>query len=291
MQDYFLQNDQLKIKVQSKGGELKSLQKDGVEYVWNGDPAFWGRSTPVLFPFVGSLKGKRYLYNGKEYPMGQHGFARDMEFDLKQQTDSEIRLELKANEESLAKYPFRFRLEIGYVLENSSVSVLWKVINEDTKPMYFSIGGHPAFLCPFSEEEGYAFVLRKGGKTVEEITSTIIGEGGLASDETEEYGLENGILPISDELFYKDALVLESYQADEVALQNPQGKEYIKVSFDMPLVGLWSPPHKKAPFVCIEPWCGRCDSKAFEGTLEQRQWGNVLQPGEIFETCHRITCL
>ena len=122
MQDYFLQNDQLKIKVQSKGGELKSLQKDGVECVW------------------------------KEYPMGQHGFARDMEFDLKRQTDSEIRLELKANEESLAKYPFRFRLEIGYVLENSSVSVLWKVINEDKKPMYFSIGGHPAFMCPFSEE-------------------------------------------------------------------------------------------------------------------------------------------
>ena len=82
--------------------------------------------------------------------------------------------------------------------------------------------------------------------------------------------------------------IFEDNQVKEVALVTPDGRPYVTVSFDMPLVAIWSPENKKAPFVCIEPWCGRCDAVDFEGSLEERAWANALAPGAVFETSYDI---
>ena len=149
---YILENDTLRVEIESFGAEIKSVKRkaDGREYMWCGDPEYWGRTSPVLFPFVGAPKNKEYRYEGRTYPMGQHGFARDMEFALEAQS---IWFVLSSTEETYAKYPFRFRLHIGYMLDENEVSVHWKVDNTDEKPMYFSIGAHPAFLCPINGEQ------------------------------------------------------------------------------------------------------------------------------------------
>ena len=150
----YLENENLKVTINYFGAELSSIQKKstGTEYLWNADPAYWNRTSPVLFPIVGSLKGKEFQYGGSTYPMGQHGFARDMEFSLLSATETECWLELSSNEETLAKYPFAFRLEIGYRLEDQKLTVIWRVINEDEKTIHFSIGGHPAFMCPLDQQ-------------------------------------------------------------------------------------------------------------------------------------------
>ena len=151
---YFLENDRIKVEIDSFGAEVKSvINKNNMrEYMWYGNPKYWGRTSPVLFPFVGSLKDKKYIWKGKEYPMGQHGFARDNEFEPVSQTDDEIWFQFKSNPETLKKYPFEFVLKIGYKLEKSTetddVKVMWNVYNPAGDPMYFSIGAHPAFLCP-----------------------------------------------------------------------------------------------------------------------------------------------
>lgn len=282
-------NECITIQVDSMGAELKSLKKTAIggEYMWGADPLFWKRTSPVLFPLVGSLNGGKYKCNGKVYEMGQHGFARDTEFKLKSQTNKEIWFSLKADDASLEKYPYRFLLEIGYELRESTLVVKWKVTNSDDKDMYFSIGGHPAFRCPIAEDAKQGDY-RLWFDARDKVTSSVI-EGGLCGERKAEYKLEDGYLWIDKHLFDNDALVIEDDQAHEVALVAPDGTHYLTVSFDAPLFGVWSPPHKNAPFVCIEPWYGRCDAVGYAGTWEEREWGQSLAPGAVFEASYRIT--
>jgi galactose mutarotase-like enzyme len=287
---YHLNNSKLGISIDTFGAELKSLKnlENGKEYLWDGKPEYWKRTSPVLFPIVGSLRGGRYLYEGREYPMSQHGFARDMEFAFVSKTENEIRFSLTATDETKAKYPFDFKLEIGYRLEKNNVIVSWKVVNSGDKEMYFSIGAHPAFLCPLNEGErqsDYSILF----DTNETVTSSVIGEGGTLSSRQKTYTLEQGYLNIAPNLFDEDALVIENNQAHKISLCTADRKPYVTVSFDAPLFGLWSPTKKNAPFVCIEPWYGRCDRDSFQGKLSQREWGNQLAPGEQFVTEYTIT--
>lgn len=283
-----ISNDRITIQVDSMGAELKSLKRvaDAREYMWHGDPAYWGRTSPVLFPIVGALKNGRYRIGDREYPMGQHGFARDMEFQLKSQVASEIWFSLHSDTGTLAAYPYPFLLEIGYELMGSTVTVKWRVSNSEKGPICFSIGGHPAFLCPIDPgTDQTQYKLRFDAK--EQIVSSCI-EGGLLGKEKKTYRLRDGVLPITADLFDGDALVIENDQAHSVALAGPDGMPYLTVDFDAPLFGIWSPPKKRAPFICIEPWYGRCDSVDFSGEFQDREWGQSLSGGS-FEVQYRIT--
>lgn len=282
-------NEKITIQVDSMGAELKSLKKTtvGVEYMWDANPSFWKRTSPVLFPIVGALNNGEYRHDGKSYTMGQHGFARDMEFELKSQTNKEIWFSLKSDSDTLERYPYAFLLEIGYELQESTLIVKFKVTNPDNKDMYFSIGAHPAFRCPIAEDAKQSDY-RLWFDAKEKITAGIL-ENGLMSDKKSDYVLEDGCLWIGEHLFDQDALVVENDQAHEVALIKPDGSRYLAVNFDAPLFGIWSPPYKKAPFVCIEPWYGRCDAADYTGTWEGREWGQYLPAGEIFEASYKIT--
>lgn len=284
-----ISNEQITIQADSLGAELKSLKTvaQGREYMWGADPAYWKRTSPVLFPFVGGLKDGVYRTGGREYPMGQHGFARDMEFQLKSQVASEIWFCLESDEETLQKYPYPFVLEIGYELAGRSVVVKWRVKNPGKETMYFSIGGHPAFLCPPDPagKQTDCFLVFDQKERV--VSSTI--ENGLVNGRTKTYVLQDGVLPVTAELFDDDALVIENHQAQSVALAGPDGRPYLTVDFEAPLFGIWSPPGKSAPFICIEPWYGRCDSADFAGELKERVWGQELPGGAVFDRSYRIT--
>lgn len=284
----YLENENLKVTINYFGAELSSIQKKstGTEYLWNADPAYWNRTSPVLFPIVGSLKGKEFQYGGNTYPMGQHGFARDMEFSLLSATETECWLELSSNEETLAKYPFAFRLKIGYRLEDEKLTVIWRVINEDEKTMHFSIGGHPAFMCPL-EQHGQQTDYFISFDTKEPITYGLLNTDGLLATE-ETLTTEDGFLPITADLFDRDALIIEHDQAKRVSLCTPNKVPYLTVTFDSPLFGVWSPAGKHAPFICIEPWYGRCDRFDFNGTLAEREYSNTLNPQEVFERSYQI---
>ena len=287
------------------GAEIRSLVRcsDGREMMWQADPAFWGRTSPVLFPLVGNYRDKTSYYDGKAYQMSQHGFARDMDFEALGGTESTIGAYRQAqgavsekelwfavtdSEATHEKYPFAFRLEVGYRLEEDTVTVCWKVKNTDTRKMYFSIGGHPAFGCDLNHS---CRAFEKDGKTVAGalICSIIEGDGsGCLSDRQKKLELSEGCLAMSDELFAEDALIVEDKQADAVTLLDGNKKQLITVSFDAPLFGIWSPAGKHAPFVCIEPWYGRCDRVDFGQKLEEREYGNTLESGEEFSVSYRI---
>lgn len=290
MKQYTLTNGTVSATINEKGAELSSLKSGDIDYMWYADPAYWGRTSPVLFPLVGSLKDKTYRYDGVSYTMNQHGFARDSMFTCTYESSSELHFELCDTEDTYAVYPFHFCLEIQYILNYDNLQVRWIVKNTDTKELLFSIGAHPAFLCPWNNEgqqSDYQISLKKNGSPLKSLTNSLICDG-LVSNEKTMLPLENGKIAIHEHLFDNDALVLEDNQTDEIALVTPSGKEYVSVRFDCPVVGIWSQPGKQAPFVCIEPWYGRCDSITFEGQLEDREYGNTLAPGQEFEREYTI---
>ena len=286
---YQLKNVELTLTVISAGAEMKSLKdnKTEQEYLWQADPKFWGRTSPVLFPIVGNYAQKQSVYEGKTYTLSQHGFARDMEFDLESQTEEEIWFVLKDTESTLEKYPFHFILKVGYRLSGRQVEVMWKVENPNEKKMYFSIGGHPAFNCPLKAEEKQSDY-QLSFDTDKTLVCSILGETGLLTARKKEFELTNHKMRIVEDLFDEDALIIEGNQAKRVGLVNPQGETYLEVEFDAPLFGIWSPAKKSAPFVCIEPWYGRSDKEDFSKKLEEREWGNELKAGEIFEKSYQI---
>lgn len=294
MSMYELQNEKILIRVDSHGAELKSLKRltsgvlpKGTEYMWKADPAFWGRTSPVLFPFVGGVNHKEYRTKGKTYAMSQHGFTRDMEFELLSQTEEEIWMILHSGEETLEKYPYKFTLKLGYRLLADGVLVCWQVENPGEEELPFSIGGHPAFNCPIQEgkkQTDYRLRLDAQG----EIISTRLSGSGLATQQKDIYSLKEGYLAVTEDLFDQDALVIERDQAKKVSLCLEDGTPYLTVEMEAPLFGIWSPPHKNAPFICIEPWYGRCDREDFSGELKDREWGNCIAPGQVWKAAYQI---
>lgn len=312
--------------VDTHGAEMVSLKKDGTELLWTADPAYWNRHAPVLFPFVGKVRDGRYRFGGAEYPMGQHGFARDREFRLESKEPSRLIYALDSDAETRSVYPFDWTLKIIYELKKCDpgktgaaegsaavgsnmpvaekeggicASVTWLVENRTDGELYFSIGGHPGFLCPVSGKgdwPDYRLVFRKNGKALASFTSRAITKEGYAGEEFTTVPLaEGGLLTPTRETFAHDALVLEDGQCDEIALARKvpaeaDAKPYITLRFDAPLVGVWSPVKRPehAPFICIEPWYGRADRAVFTGSLEEREWANTLPAGGTFRGGYTI---
>ena len=283
-------NGILTVQVSELGAELQSIKKNGHEYLWQGDPAFWGRRSPVLFPIVGSVWEKKYRVNGTEYEMGQHGFARDMEFSLVSASDDEVWYRIEYSKDTLQVYPWQFVLEIGYRLSGNSIEVLWKVTNPSDEEIFFQIGAHPAFNYPDYDaqkpERGYFVFDRSEG-----LQCVRIKEKGCVDAESRyPLILTDGAIPLDWKTYDEiDTFVLQDSQVSRVSLLRPDKSPYLTVTFDAPVLGLWSPPGKNAPFVCIEPWFGRCDQAGYEGDFRNRDWMNVLAPGKVFSASYTIT--
>lgn len=286
-----LNNGILTVEVSSHGAELQSIRKGGTEYLWQGDPAYWGRRSPVLFPIVGSVWEKRYRVDGKEYGLGQHGFARDMDFIPVYSSDTEVRYRLESTPETLAKYPYPFVLEIAYRLHGNRLEVIWEVTNPADKDMYFQIGAHPAFFYPDYDPE-----LKERGFLVfdrmEGLKCIRIVEKGCVDAQTR-YPLDipaDGRLPIERDTFDAiDTIMLEGSQIHRVEMLRKDGAPWLALEFEAPVVGIWSPPGKIAPFICIEPWYGRCDRAGYEGEYKEKDWINRLAPKERFSSVYTIS--
>jgi galactose mutarotase-like enzyme len=239
---------------------------------------------------VGSVWEKRYRVAGVEYELGQHGFARDMDFTLVEGNETEVRFRLESNAETLAKYPYPFVLEIAYKLQGNRLDVIWEVCNPSQEDMYFQIGAHPAFYYPDYDPQaaGRGFLSFDRSEGLECIR---IKEKGCV-DAVTRYPLEipeDGKLPLTKETFDQiDTIMLEDSQIARVTLHRNDGSPWLSLCFDAPVVGIWSPPTKNAPFICLEPWYGRCDRAGYEGDYRDKDWIQRLAPGERFSSVYTI---
>lgn len=284
-----IRNEYLQIEIAAMGAELMSVydRKRETELLWNGDAAYWKRRSPVLFPNVGKTYGNVMRINGKSYPTCQHGFARDMEFSLEAADETSACFLLVSNEETLSRYPFPFELRIRYELQDSSLQVTWLVTNPGSGEMAFTIGGHPAFCFAGSDEHKEDYCLLFPGLETLEYLLLDLASGTAKPDAKKLLPLKDGFLPLTDELFANDALILDNGQVDEVWLCHADGTKRVGMKCaGFPNYGVWSV--KGASFVCLEPWAGRCDNCGFDAELSTKPNVNLLAPGKTFEKSYTI---
>lgn len=284
-----IENNLLRVEVSTFGAEVQSItdKRTGREYLWHGDPAFWKRRSPVLFPIVGSVWDGRFKMDGKECVMSQHGFARDMEFEPVADTpDDELWYRLDADDATLALYPRRFTLEVGYRLTGERITVMWRVTNRDDREMSFQIGAHPAFNLPdFRKADNVHGYLAVDGR---DLTSEVIGKAGCVGSRTKAVTTDSeSMIPIEASTFADDALIIGGSQVRRVSLLDKDRMPVLTLFFSAPYVGLWA-PGPEAPFVCIEPWYGRADAEGFEGDFASREVVNTLAPGAVFDASYMI---
>ncbi|HAC1790235.1 TPA_asm: aldose 1-epimerase family protein [Listeria monocytogenes] len=285
-----LENEVLLVEMKTAGAELTRIfHKDtGLEYLWNADSKFWGRHSPVLFPTVGKLVEDTYLVDGKPYHLGQHGFARDRDFQVVEQTEKSVRFELDADEDSLAVYPYKFKLSIIYTIEKNTVAVSYEVENTDNKRIYFSIGAHPAFNLPLTDGTTFEDYYLDFG--TEENLETLCLEGPYRSGEIKKVVDEAArYLPLNYDLFKNDALIFEALKQKEMTIKSDKTPHFVKVSFpEFPFVGVWT-AKAGTPFLCIEPWYGIADGAGESVELRDKAGIEHLEPEAVFASEYEIT--
>ncbi|HDI4497299.1 TPA: aldose 1-epimerase family protein [Listeria monocytogenes] len=285
-----LENEVLLVEMKTAGAELTRIfHKDtGLEYLWNADSKFWGRHSPVLFPTVGRLVEDTYLVDGKPYHLGQHGFARDRDFQVIEQTEKSVRFELDADEDSLAVYPYKFKLSIIYTIEKNTVAVSYEVENTDNKRIYFSIGAHPAFNLPLTDGTTFEDYYLDFG--TEENLETLCLEGPYRSGEIKKVVDKPAqYLPLSYDLFKNDALIFEALKQKEMTIKSDKTPHFVKVSFpEFPFVGVWT-AKPGTPFLCIEPWYGIADGAGESVELRDKAGIEHLEPEAVSASEYEIT--
>lgn len=285
-----LKNNEISILVAEKGAELQSIKDaGGHEYLWQGDPQFWPRRSPVLFPIVCSVNDETYRVEGAEYHLPRHGFARDAEFTVIALTDYKVTLALESSEETRRVYPYDFVLSISYVLDGPAVRVVWHVHNTDRREIHFQIGGHPAFNVPGMQagDAQQGCIRLDNEEPMEALHS--YGDGSHDMAEVPFSEAVDGLLEFSDNTWRNDSIKIPRSQLCRAQLLDRSGRPVVTVSFRTPVVAFWSPYGKQAPFVCIEPWYGIGDPRGFAGEFRDKPLMNHLLPGASFMSKYEIT--
>ncbi len=271
-----LSNELLEITIRNTGAELTRIfhKQFLLDYLWDGDPEFWGKHAPVLFPFVGGLKDNTYFHNGTAYSMNRHGFARDRDFALLSKNDHTAVFECLQDEKSLTQYPFCFSLKIGYTLSDNTLENRYELTNTGTGDMLFSIGGHPAFHVPLGKQGNYPDYFLEFDEP--ETLSRWPIRNNLISTHPETVLINDKTIPLSHGLFKNDALVFKHPRSRYLSLKNTVSEHGLTMRIEeFPYLGIWAAPD--APFVCIEPWQGLADSVYHNQQLVEKE-GIVLLP-------------
>jgi galactose mutarotase-like enzyme len=283
-----IKSDEIEVRAAAKGAELQSiLGPGGVEYLWQGDPAFWPRRSPLLFPIVGGLPGGSFSYAGKTHKLGNHGFVRDLEFRVAAQAADSLRLELSSDEDSLALYPFRFKLAVTYKARGDRLEVGYEVANADSKKMPFSIGAHPAFRAPIVDgesREDFDLIFEKP----ETVDRHFLDSDNLRSGESEALLRGSATLPVAQSLFERGAIVLKDHVSRRLTMKSRVSGRFVELSFPgFPQLGIWS-PKGDCPFVCIEPWYGLMPLAGSTQDIERKEGVLSLGPGAVFRSAYTI---
>jgi galactose mutarotase-like enzyme len=281
-----MQNDKLQITISPKGAELTSIRnvQTGFEYLWQADPAIWGRHAPVLFPIVGKVKNNTLIVNGKPYPMSQHGFARDAMFTLVSETPTSCWYKLTNNADTLAVYPFPFELQLGYELEDNTLHCRYKVVNTGSETLYFSIGAHPGFNLPTADLSEYSILFDQN----ETEERHLLSEGLFNGTQKPVLSSPNHI-QLSVDLFNDDAIVFKQLTSKKLRLTHQNSPFEIVLEYTgFPYMGIWTQKNCDQ-YICLEPWCGHADGINGHEDISTKEGIEKLEVGGVFERTYSLT--
>lgn len=273
-----ISNNYITAKINSKGAELFSLisNETNKEFIWEGNPEFWGKHSPILFPIVGTLKNNSFQVNDTKYQLSRHGFARDITFELIDKKENSATFSIQSSTETLKVYPFEFELQIHYLLEEKKLNVAYKVINKTDSPLPFSIGAHPAFALNGNFED-YELEFEK-----EEPLIYSLLENDLISNNTKRVEQQDNLVLLNYPLFQNDALIFKNLQSKSLTILKNK-TPLLKVDFKgFPHLGIWTKIN--APFLCIEPWYGYSDTNTATGNLFEKEGIQIIEANEDFNS-------
>lgn len=269
-------NGKISIRTRKFSAELCSIrnEENGEELMWQADPKIWGRHCPMLFPTVGAVWEGYYKHRGVWREMSKHGFLQNTEFDIKEKTEHSITYSTHDTEATRDMFPFKFELEQKFTLVDKTVKVEWTVKNVGCDDMPFHIGGHPSFYFrgfkPGDDIKGYAVFDKPSPE------SATVGVGGCLGKRRYTLPAPDGKMPLTDDVFKVDSIIIDKDQVHSVTLLDKNQKPVVKVSSTAPVFLLWSPYGVDAPFVCLEPWYGLCDSEGYKGEFAERPYTNIV---------------
>lgn len=275
-----LRNGNTAAKIKDKGAELISFSIDGRELMWCGDEKYWGKTSPFLFPMIGNLRNGKTLIDGKEYSITKHGFARDNVFTAEKLSDNKAVFTFSSSEETKKSFPFDFKVQLSYTLSDGRLTIEYSVTNEGDMDMPFCIGAHPAFSCP--DISDYVLIFEHN----ETVNSPVMNL------ETRMWGDNNRIGRLKDSnrfklsypLFDNDCVYFDTIKSKSCSLVSEKDGSGVKVSWTgFETLGVWTPDHKNAPFICIEPWCGCDDYDTDSGIFAEKRG---IQTARKNETRH-----
>ncbi|KAJ0073868.1 aldose 1-epimerase family protein [Bacillus altitudinis] len=285
-----IENDLLLVQINERGAEVREVlhKESGRQYMWSGDPAYWGRVSPVLFPIVGRLKDDQYKIDDQTYQLSQHGFLRDVDFELFEEAKDQVIFQYQSNGRHTSQYPYEFTARISYALSENGLTISWEIVHEGDGTMYFSIGGHPAFHVPLVEGEqtaDYSLTLipsTEHDPIQYELHDSLVRE--------KKKGVEFESIQLRPELFQNDAMIFS--HIDQVSLTSQAGHGVEVDLSGFPFVGIWSPYDQEkgtmAPFVCIEPWYGIADMEGTNGQYKEKFGIQTLEKQETFHAAYTI---
>lgn len=288
-----LQKDGAHALASTMGAELVSYcGSDGLEYVWPGDTASWSGHAPFLFPIVGALCNNTVTFGGIGYTMPKHGIVRKREWRLRKQTAESVTFVFCADEETKKQYPFSFRLEVTHTLLSHGFRTQYTVFNEGRNPMGFCLGGHAGFRCPLAPEE--AFTDYSLSFEREETCHPLYTDANsiLHADQRLEVLQNKRSLPLHYDLFDKDVLIFDQLLSRSVTLQNQHtGRGFVFSFSGFNNLGVWTPPKKQAPLLCLEPWKGLPAFADESGAFEDKPDTVWAEPDAMVSASYQMEIL
>lgn len=279
--------------IRTFGGELISYIHDGIEYIWQGDPAYWNDHSPILFPVCCYPMNGKVAYDGIEYPMPKHGFANSHSFEPVYISKDRVILEQRETDETLRFFPFCYSLKVEYVISDEGFYCNYYVKNLDKNEMTFCIGGHPGFNCPMRPEDGgfedYTLIF-------DDATDSIvsISKDEYMSDEIPKINVLKGTneLPLRWADYDLDSLIVENLPKSALNLVSNITGRGIRFNFTgFKALGIWTPERKHAPFICLEPWNGLPADVSETTDVKSKKYAITIKPDEEYSVGFTVTII
>ena len=272
----------VKAVIDTQGAELKSLIINGRELMWCSDPAFWGKSSPVLFPAIGNVRKNETEIYGKKIKLAKHGFARDYEYDIRSHDDSSaiFAKDFKAEETG---FPFDCGLSLFYSIDGEKLVIDYTVTNYSDMDMPFCIGAHPAIACNDLDNCTIEFSAKETASTPVMNLGDRMFESGNRIERLD----NSDTLSLNYDMFDNDVVYFDEINSDSVVFRE-RGNTLARISWQgFTSLGLWTPAGKRAGFLCIEPWCGSDDYDNDNGIFADKKGIQIVNPDKA--TTYRMT--
>ena len=270
-----ISNGILSLSVDEKGAQMRSLidERTGREYLWQADPAVWGRTSPILFPAVGKMQTDGYIYGGKRYDMPKHGFLRDVVFTPERLYEDYLVLTYSPDEKIKEIYPFDFQFTAKFALDGNALVFAYEVENNGADTVYFSLGAHPGFNIKFGDK--LMFDRR------ENVNAIYFNESDRPNPNAAPVSLQNeDTIELTEDLFQNGSLCFEGVESEGASLVSEDGTEYLHMHFGkVPHLWLWA--KAGAPYICIEPWHG-ADETVHVEVLKDKKGIVALEESDRF---------